>query len=214
MIKKAIEALRNGGVVMLYDGDGREAEVDFVLRADVVTPAVVHWLRKNAGGLMCFVTTEEIGKVLGLNFLSEYYRKLGFFTKTPYGDEPAFMGYVNHIATKTGIRDVDKATTIRELARVVKIALETPAAAREEFWKNFYMPGHVPILGGRIGRRWGHTELSLILAKAAGIPPAVVIIEALGDHLEAMPLEEAKQLAATLGLPLVTGEEVKSLIEF
>jgi 3,4-dihydroxy-2-butanone 4-phosphate synthase (EC 4.1.2.-) len=196
---------------MLYDGDNREAEIDFVVRADAVTPQLVRWLRKNAGGLLCFATTREIGEVLGLTFLSDVYKKLGFSARAPYGDEPAFMGYVNHVNTKTGVRDVDKALTIRELAKIVQLALKNPEAAHVEFKKNFYLPGHVPILGARIGSRWGHTELSLILAQAAGIPPAVVIIEALGDYIEAMPFEEAEKLASALGIPIITSDDVKTL---
>ncbi len=210
-LEAAIQALKRGSLIMLYDGDDREAEIDFVVRADAVTPQLVRWLRKNAGGLLCFVTTKEIGETLGLTFLSDVYRKLGFSTKAPYGDEPAFMGYVNHVKTKTGVRDVDKTLTIRELARVVELALKNPEAAYDEFRRNFYLPGHVPVLGARAGARWGHTELSILLAQAAGIPPAVVIIEALGDHLEAMPFEEAEKLAASLGIPIVTSEDVKTL---
>lgn len=210
-LETAIQALKRGGLVMLYDGDDREAEIDFVVRADAVTPQLVRWLRKNAGGLLCFATTKEIGELLGLTFLSDVYRRLGFSTKAPYGDEPAFMGYVNHVKTKTGVRDTDKALTIRELARVVELALKNPETAYHEFRRSFYMPGHVPVLGARAGTRWGHTELSILLAQAAGIPPAVVIIEALGDHLEAMPFEEAEKLAASLGVPIVTSKDVKTL---
>ncbi|MFN3804570.1 MAG: 3,4-dihydroxy-2-butanone-4-phosphate synthase [Pyrobaculum sp.] len=196
---------------MLYDGHEREAEVDFVIRADALTPEVTHWLRRHAGGLLCFVTTRQIGEALGLEFQSELYKRLGFTTKTPYGDEPAFMAYVNHVKTKTGVRDVDKALTIRELARVVATALKDPKKAGEEFRNNFYMPGHVPILGGRLGSRWGHTELSLVLAQAAGVPPALAIIEALGEGLEAMSLEEAAATSRRLGVPLVTKDDVKAL---
>jgi 3,4-dihydroxy 2-butanone 4-phosphate synthase len=210
-LETAIQALKRGGLVMLYDGDDREAEIDLVVRADAVTPQLVRWLRKNAGGLLCFATTKEIGELLGLTFLSDVYRRLGFSTKAPYGDEPAFMGYVNHVKTKTGVRDADKALTIRELARVVELALKNPEAACHEFRRSFYMPGHVPVLGARTGTRWGHTELSILLAQAAGVPPAVVIIEALGDHLEAMPFEEAEKLAASLGVPIVTSKDVKTL---
>ncbi|ABL87564.1 3,4-dihydroxy-2-butanone 4-phosphate synthase [Pyrobaculum islandicum DSM 4184] len=210
-IEEAIKALREGRIVMIYDGDERENEVDFVIRGDAITPSLVRWLRKNAGGLLCFVTTEKVGRTLGLEFLSEYYGRRGYVTKAPYGDNPAFMGYVNHIKTKTGVRDADKALTIRELARIVELALRDPDAAYEEFRKNFYLPGHVPILGGRVGTRWGHTELALILANAAGIPPALAIIEALGDYQEAMPLEEAKELASILGIPLVTSREIRPL---
>jgi len=211
-IERAISALKAGKPVMIYDGDDREAEVDFVIRADVVNPATVRWLRENAGGLLCFATTREIGKILGLEFLSEYYKRKGFHSTAPYGDEPAFMGYVNHIKTKTGIRDSDKALTIRELAKVVELALKDPEEAREAFRRQFYLPGHVPVLGGRIGERWGHTELSLILAKAAGLPPAVVIIEILGRHTEAMPVDEARELAKSLDIPLITTEDIKALI--
>jgi 3,4-dihydroxy 2-butanone 4-phosphate synthase len=49
-LEAAIQAFRRGRLVMLYDGDDREAEVDFIIRADAVTPQLVRWLRKNAGG--------------------------------------------------------------------------------------------------------------------------------------------------------------------
>lgn len=209
-LEEAIKALAEGKPVLIYDGDNREAEADFVVRADVVTPGLVRWLRQNAGGLLCFVTTEEIGRALGLGFLSEYYRELGLSTTPRYGDEPAFMGYVNHRKTKTGVRDSDKALTIREMARVVQIALKDPELARREFLENFYAPGHVPILGARIGRRWGHTELSTILAKLAGLPPALAIIEVLGPSTEAMPYGEVEELARSLGMPLLRGEELRA----
>ncbi len=210
-MEKAIEALRAGRPVLIYDGDYREAEADFVVRADAVTPGLVRWLRQNAGGLLCFVTTEEIGRALGLEFLSEYYRKMGLSVLPRYGDEPAFMGYVNHKKTKTGVRDSDKALTIRELARVVEMALSDPDRAKKTFVDEFYGPGHVPVLGARIGRRWGHTELSAILAKAAGLPPALAIIEVLGPSVDAMPYEEVEELAKSLGVPLLRGEELKAL---
>ncbi|AEA12169.1 3,4-dihydroxy-2-butanone 4-phosphate synthase [Thermoproteus uzoniensis 768-20] len=211
MLEKAIEALRTGRPVLIYDGDYREAEADFVVRADAVTPGLVRWLRQNAGGLLCFVTTEEIGRALGLEFLSEYYRRLGLSVLPKYGDEPAFMGYVNHKKTKTGVRDSDKALTIRELARVVEMALSDPDRAKKTFVDEFYGPGHVPVLGARLGRRWGHTELSAILAKAAGLPPALAIIEVLGPSVDAMPYEEVEELAKSLGVPLLRGEELKAL---
>lgn len=210
-VEGAIEALRSGGLVMIYDGDDREGEVDLVMRADAATPSRIRWLRLNAGGLLCFVTTEEIGRALGLEYLSEYFSRRGLSNLPRYGDEPAFMGYVNHKKTATGVRDSDKALTVRELAKVVELALKDVEAARREFAENFYAPGHVPLLGARLGRRWGHTELSTVLARLAGIPPALVIVEILGASTEAMPLAEAEELAEGLGVPLVAGEELKKL---
>lgn len=211
-LERAVEIFKRGGLVMIYDGEDREGEVDFVMRADAVTPRVIKWLRQNAGGLLCFATTREIGETLGLSFLNVYYRERGFRTKAPYGDEPAFMGYVNHVRTKTGVRDTDKALTIRELARVVSLAEKYPEKAQEEFVQNFYMPGHVPILGARLGERQGHTELSITLAQLAGVPPAVILIEALGDSQEAITFEEAKELAKTLGIPLLTARDLQTKV--
>jgi len=62
-IEDAIAAFKAGRLVMIYDGDDREAEVDFVIRADAVTPTTIRWLRQNAGGLLCFVTTREVGEI-------------------------------------------------------------------------------------------------------------------------------------------------------
>lgn len=213
-LERALEYLRAGKPVLVYDGDDREAEADFVVPAKSVTPNLVRWLRINAGGLLCFVTTEEIARALGLSFLSEYYSKLGLSTRPRYGDDPAFMGYVNHKKTFTGVRDSDKALTIKELAHIAELALKDPSLAREEFLSNFYAPGHVPILGARLGRRWGHTELSMILAKAAGLPPAVAIIEVLGPSTEAMTYQEVSELAETLGVPLLRGEDLKAFAQF
>jgi len=211
-VERAVEILRSGKPVLLYDFDGREEEVDMVVRGDFVDPRTLRIMRKEGGGLICFVTTYDIAKSLGLRFQTEILRDAGFgdLLKRPsYGDEPAFTLYVNHVGVKTGIRDVDRALTIRELSKVVKVAWEGDLAeARRLFEENFYSPGHVPILAARIGRRWGHTELSAILAILAGIPPALAIVEMLNDDGGAKTVDEARKFAEMMGTVLISGEDV------
>jgi len=212
MIEKALELLRQGKIIFIHDSDNREDEVDAVIRADYVTPSIITWMRREAGGLICFVTEDTIGRQLGLNFMSELLRNVGFdgLIKRPgYGDDPAFSIYVNHIKTKTGIRDKDRALTITRLANVVKMMNEGKInEAKETFYREFYAPGHVPILLGRIGRRFGHTELSLMLAKMAGIQPSLVIVEMLSDTGEAMSRREIEEVAMGLNTVVVEGEDI------
>ncbi len=178
-----------------------------------MTPSVITWMRKNAGGLICFVTEDSVGKQLGLNFMSDVLRNAGFdgLIKRPgYGDDPAFSIYVNHVKTKTGgIRDIDRALTITRLADVVRMIKEgRNAEAQKIFYGEFYAPGHVPILLGRVGRRFGHTELSLLLSRMAGILPALVIVEMLSDDGEALNKDAVSRIADELGTVVISGGEI------
>ncbi len=211
-LSRAIEALKGGGTVLLYDFDSREAEVDLVIHASNVTEEKVNFMRRAAGGLICFATTDTLLGSLGLPFMADALRRIGLdgLVKRPrYGDEPAFSIYVNHVDTTTGIRDPDRALTIRKLWEVVELAARDIDKAREKFFSDFYSPGHLPILGARIGRRWGHTEMAVLLALLSGLSPAVVIVEYLGEGVAPVTLSEAVKMGQLIGAPVVRGEEVK-----
>lgn len=53
MIDHAIEALRRGEFILLYDFDDREGETDLAIRSDSITPRHILRMRKDAGGLIC-----------------------------------------------------------------------------------------------------------------------------------------------------------------
>src|SRR5947209_4448747 len=58
-IERALDALRAGRAVLVYDADGREEETDAVLASQFVTPDLVRFLRKEAGGLICTTLRSE-----------------------------------------------------------------------------------------------------------------------------------------------------------
>ena len=218
-LKEALEALRAGRPVLIHDDYSREDEVDYVIHASTVTPERVYEMRTLAGGLICYAMPLAAGRVLGLRYAYEIYslipelaplagRTLG------YGDKPAFSVWVNSLKVKTGIRDNDRATTIRELDRVAGLIYSgRPREAHEEFLRGFTVPGHVPILlGRRLRERRGHTELSLHLAMLAGMTPSTVIVEML-DKGEALSVEKARELSRRLGYPLVEGSEIIEEVE-
>lgn len=206
-MQKLLSQLKKGSFIVVYDGDEREGEADLIFHAAFVTPEKIEKLRKDAGGLICLAINRDSADRIGLRFMSEILRKAGFENisckKTAYGDEPAFSLAINHKKVYTGITDVDRALTIREMEKVVSMK-----DAKANFENNFYTPGHVFLLIGRgMENRKGHTELSLELAKLAGLSPAMVVCEMLGKG-RALSKNEAKKYAEKNRFPFIEGKDI------
>lgn len=211
-----VQALRNTllsrNPILVFDFDEREGETDMVYYAEGFTWKNVRRLRKDAGGLICYVIGEPEAKNL---LLEPLYQSLNmhpnyrWLVKKPsYGDFPAFSLWVNHVSTKTGISDYDRARTISELHRIVETAARDPDRALSNFRSGFYAPGHVPVLVARsLSERRGHTELVSSLATLLGLRRSMVIAEMLGPKYS-LSKEAARRYASLKGLPLVTGEEI------
>jgi len=209
-IGEAIAELKKGRFIVLHDGVGRENEADMVLLAEKITPEAVRKMRKEAGGLLCVAIDGESASRLKLPFAVDVL----WDAKNPlacmgarcmkYGDMPAFSISINHLSTFTGITDKDRAKTIREFALLVK-----REGGLEEFKRNFRAIGHVFLLVSRgLGKRRGHTELSVELARRGGLTPAMAICEMLSDSGNAATKEEAKKYAKKNGLVFLEGKEL------
>lgn len=49
MINKALEALKNGEIVLIFDNDNRERETDMIVAAEFMTPEHMTQMRNDAG---------------------------------------------------------------------------------------------------------------------------------------------------------------------
>ncbi|MCG2825182.1 MAG: 3,4-dihydroxy-2-butanone-4-phosphate synthase, partial [Thermoplasmatales archaeon] len=172
MIRNALESLKKGKFVLVYDADGREEETDFVIASEFVTPTTIKNMRKNGGGLICATVYHPIAKKIGLPFLSEMFDNISSSYKVlkvlkandiPYDSKSSFSLTINHRKTFTGITDVDRALTISEFARMIKnYEAMDEGVLIHEFGKNFRSPGHVHLLctsNELLKTRKGHTEL-------------------------------------------------------
>lgn len=209
-----MEALRSGRPVMIYDSSDREGEVDLVFHASQINHRKIAVLRREAGGLICFATSNRVRRALGIPFMNEFlgqHPQLGRLAtrRLGYGDPPAFTLWVNHVDSVTGIRDRDRALTARRLYDVVVLVERgEEEEARRIFYDEFTAPGHLPILASRgLERRRGHTELAIALAGLAGMPPAVVFAEMLVDG-GVLSVEEARRISHEHSIPLVSGKEI------
>lgn len=218
-IDRAFQALRAGNFVLVHDASDRENEVDMVIAAEAVEPHHVATMRRDAGGLICVALHPRMAENLGLPYLTEIYHLASPHynvleaTKPddlPYDERSAFSISVNHRRTFTGITDIDRALTIRELGKLGAKALDKPMA--EEFGRNFRSPGHVPILraaNGLVLERQGHTELVVALAEMAGLTPAVAICEMLDvETNRALSWRKAVEYAGERGLPCLKAAEI------
>ncbi|MFC2162084.1 3,4-dihydroxy-2-butanone-4-phosphate synthase [Candidatus Altiarchaeota archaeon] len=206
-LKTALEALGEGRIILVHDGGKRENEIDLVVNAIHVRPETIRQLRNDAGGLICLAISRDIADELGLPFMTDLMEASGNETlkdltpeKTPYGDRPAFSIAINHKDTFTGITDNDRALTIGSFGQLSQKDDKT------SFTKDYYAPGHVPLLIAKdIGERRGHTELSIELAKRAGLPETMVLCEMMCDDCNALSREDAKEYAQKHGLAFLDG---------
>jgi 3,4-dihydroxy 2-butanone 4-phosphate synthase len=214
MMQEALEALRDGKFVLLYDFDDRERETDLIIRADAVTPEKIVTLRRDGGGLICTAVHPDAALRMGLPFASDLLR--GVSAVEQEGDIPydrrnhsSFSLWVNHRSTFTGITDRDRAVTINAIAGQVKRSLN---GGGQNFGAEFRTPGHVALLRaaeGLLSQRRGQTELSIAMAEMAGITPAIVVCEMLDNESGlALSKEDARAYGKKHGIVFVEGSDV------
>lgn len=196
-VKLALEHIKKGSFVVLYDGDNREGEADLIFHAKFVTPEKIYRLRKDAGGLICLAVDKETAGKINLPFFVDLLNNKKFsiskitYDRTAYGDKPAFSIPINHKDVYTGITDNDRSLTIKSFAEII----ENNDGIQKEFMNSFYAPGHVFLLiGSGLENRKGHTELSLELAKRAKLTKTMVLCEMLGKG-KALSKEKARAYA-------------------
>ena len=220
-VLKALQELKDGKIVLVYDADGREEETDMVIASEHVTPAAVKMLRKDAGGLICTTADTRVQKALGLPFMTELFLGMAEHypvmhslipNDIPYDVKSAFGITINHRRTFTGITDNDRALTIHEFALLAKRALTSEDGwAKQEFGKNFRAPGHIHLLNTAeriLETRFGHTELASALVIMAGLVPSATVCEMMGDDGKALSKKEARVYAKTHGLVFLEGADV------
>jgi 3,4-dihydroxy 2-butanone 4-phosphate synthase/GTP cyclohydrolase II len=194
-IPEAIEAIRNGQLIIVVDDEDRENEGDFIAAAEKVTPEMVNFMTLYGRGLVCAPITEERCDELELEMM---VGKNTSSHETPFTVSVDLLGY----DCTTGISASDRAKTLNALAN--------PDIKPEEFGR----PGHIFPLRARtrgVLRRAGHTEAAVDLARMAGLTPAGVLIEIMNDDGSMSRLPELMKLAERFDLKIIS---IKDLINY
>ncbi len=191
-IPQAIEALREGRVLILVDDEERENEGDLVFAAELSTPEKINFLATHGRGLICAPATAERLERLGLRppAVEENTALMGTnFTQSV----DAIHGVT------TGISAADRCATVRMLAN--------PEVRPADLAR----PGHIFPIAAREGgvlARAGHTEGTVDLCRLAGLQPVGVLCEILRDDGQMARLPDLFQMAERFGLPVVTIKDI------
>ena len=186
-IENALDALRQGRMVVVVDDEDRENEGDFIMAAEKVTSEAVNFMAREARGLICVSLPGGRLDALGLSLMSPLNTAR---FRTPFTVSVDLLK-----GTTSGSSAQDRALTIRALA--------DPRTRPEELAR----PGHVfPLRAEEKGvlRRPGHTEAALDLARLAGLRPAGLLCEILSPDGRMAKGEELTRLAKRHRLPLIT----------
>jgi 3,4-dihydroxy 2-butanone 4-phosphate synthase/GTP cyclohydrolase II len=192
-IEEAIEDIRRGKMIVVVDDEDRENEGDLVTAAEKVTPAMINFMAKHGGGLICLPIIRERLEELNIERM---------VVKNTDPNRTAFTVSIDAIDCTTGIAAQERAMTIRE-------AIDPKSKA-----KDFTRPGHIfPIeyREGGVLMRAGHTEASVDLAKMAGLYPAGVICEIMNEDGTMARVPELMDYVEKHNLKIVT---IAALIDY
>lgn len=194
-IESAIEAIKNGEVIIVVDDEDRENEGDFICAAEKVTPEIINFMATHGRGLICAPLIEDRCEQLGLELMVGH-NTAAF--ETPFTVSVDLIGH----GCTTGISASDRAKTIK--------ALIDDSIHPDELGK----PGHIfPLKAKRGGvlRRAGHTEAAIDFARLAGLAPAGVLVEIMNEDGTMARLPDLVDVAKKFGLKLVS---IKDLIAY
>lgn len=194
-IEEAIEAIRQGQIIIVADDEDRENEGDMICASEAMTPELANFMIREGRGLMCVTLTEDRCRELGLDMMVA--------TNTASHETPftVSVDLLGHGCT-TGISAPDRSKTIQAL-----VDSETKP-------EDLGRPGHIfPLKAKTEGvlRRTGHTEAAMDFATLAGFKPSGVLIEVLNEDGTMARLPDLRKIADKFNLKLVT---IKDLVEY
>ena len=159
-LRAAVDALREGRPILLFDDDDRENEADLIVAAELISAESMALMIREGSGIVCLCLPDETMQRLALPPMvarNESRHGTAFTVSIEARD-----------GVTTGVSAADRVTTIRA------------AIADDARPEHLARPGHVfplrAVPGGVLARR-GHTEGAVELAVLAGLKPAAVLCE-------------------------------------
>lgn len=188
-VEKAAAQLAAGGGVVVHDPH-REGEADVVFAGSMLSPESFVFLLTQ----VCGHTTVPCDR--------GRLDRLGIPPMPGAGDRHGTSYHVSidlAAGDGTGVSAHERAATVRRLAH--------PDARPDDFLQ----PGHVFPLAGRpdgLAERRGHTEASLALCEAAGLPTVAAICEVMGPDGYMLGGGAVERFALRWGLPMLSMDEL------
>ena len=185
-IEEALQALRNGEVILVTDDEDRENEGDLICAAEFATTENVNFMASQAKGLICMPMSKAFTQKLGLPQMVE---------QNTDNHATAFTVSIDHVDTTTGISAYERSVTALK-------CVEDDAKPED-----FRRPGHMFPLEAKQGGvlvRTGHTEATVELCRLAGLKECGLCCEIMADDGHMMRTPELQEFAQKHQIKFIT----------
>lgn len=191
-IEDALEALRQGHLILCTDDPDRENEGNLICAAQFATTGNINFMATHAKGLICMPMSAAYVQKLRLPQM---------VADNTDNHETAFTVSIDHVSTTTGISAAERSITAMKCVE---------EGARPE---DFRRPGHMfPLLAKPNGvlERNGHTEATVDLLRLAGLKECGLCCEIMREDGTMMRATELQQKAQEWGLKFITIRDLQN----
>ena len=194
-LQAALDAYKNGDLIIVTDDADRENEGDLMILAEKATAEKVAFMVRHTTGILCVAMTQERARTLHLPLMVEENqdaKKTAFTVSVDY--KPGIT---------TGVSAKERSNTVRALA-------DTSAVAAD-----FIRPGHVfPLIAdnGGLAARGGHTEAGVALSQIVGAEPLCLLSEIVNDDGSMARGQSLIAFATEHQIPVVSVDEIKAYV--
>jgi len=191
----ALDAYKNGDLIIVTDDANRENEGDLMLLAEKATTEKVAFMVRHTTGILCVAMTQERARALNLPLMVEVNqdsKKTAFTVSVDY--KPGLT---------TGVSAQERTNTVRALADISVQA------------SDFIRPGHVfPLVADNLGlqARGGHTEAGVALSQIIGAQPLCLLSEIVNDDGSMARGESLTKFASKHLIPVISVAELKTYV--
>ena len=193
-LQAALDAYKNGELIIVTDDADRENEGDLMLRADLATTEKVAFMVRHTTGILCVAMAQDRARELRLPLMVE---------ENQDSKKTAFTVSVDYkVGITTGVSAQERANTVRALAN--------NAAVHSDFIR----PGHVfPLIAdnGGLQARGGHTEAGVALSQLVGAPALCLLSEIVTEDGSMARGQFLMDFAAKNAIPVISVEELKAV---
>jgi 3,4-dihydroxy 2-butanone 4-phosphate synthase/GTP cyclohydrolase II len=194
-LQRALDAYKNGDLIIVTDDADRENEGDLMILAEKATPEKVAFMVRHTTGILCVAMTQERARQLHLPLMVEENqdsKKTAFTVSVDY--KPGIT---------TGVSAQERSNTVRALADLSSVA------------SDFIRPGHVfPLIAdnGGLAARGGHTEAGVALSQIVGAQPLCLLSEIVNDDGSMARGQSLEAFATEHSIPVISVEDLKSYV--
>jgi 3,4-dihydroxy 2-butanone 4-phosphate synthase/GTP cyclohydrolase II len=193
-LQRALDAYKNGDLIIVTDDADRENEGDLMLLAEKATPEKVAFMVRHTTGILCVALTQERARTLRLPLMVE---------ENQDSKKTAFTVSVDYkVGLTTGVSATERANTVRALAD------------GSVTHSDFIRPGHIfPLIAdiGGLEARGGHTEAGVALSQLVGAQPVCLLSEIVNDDGSMARGESLVAFATQHSIPMISVDELKGL---